>query len=508
MRIKNAVRNSFFSIVSQIILIVVGFFCQRVMNLRLGEELVGMNSVISNIIALLSVTELGISVAVVFHLYRAVAEDNKTQIAALMNLYRKAYYVFAAAIALLGLAVLPFVPLFLKENSFTLSYIRIIYGLWLLRTVASYLLSYKRSILIADQKEYIVSVCTLLINSLNYVVIIVIVEFTRNYILALALNVLLEFGINLWLNHYIDKKYPFIKAMKNALLQKEIVTKIWQDIKNIFVTRLSAKLLLSTDSLIMSSFINVAVVGLYANYTMITQSLTNIVVACSNALQPTVGNMFIEKDHEKEYGVLRQITFLFFVFASFASVSLFALMTPFVTDIWLDAEYALGIEIIVWCVINFFTNTMCMPLNMMMGVTGLFDKERNISMIAAIVNIVLSLILVVPLGIPGVLLGTFIAYLVQFLYRAEILIRRYMNKNYFSYMFEVLQYAVLTIIEVALVAVCKQKLYAVGSIRGFLLLIGICVLLPNALNFLLFFRSWRFRSIWNMMKELLMSKER
>ena len=73
MRVKNAFRNSFFSIISKIILIAVGFFSQRVMNLRLGEELVGMNSVISNIIALLSVTELGISVAVIYHLYSAIA---------------------------------------------------------------------------------------------------------------------------------------------------------------------------------------------------------------------------------------------------------------------------------------------------------------------------------------------------------------------------------------------------------------------------------------------------
>ena len=140
MRIKNAFRNSFVSVFSQIILILVGFFSQRVLNLKMGEELVGMNSVISNIISFLSVTELGISTAVIYHLYGCLAQKDEAKIAALMNLYRKAYSVFALVITALGLCVMPFVHIFLKENTFSLEYVRLIYGLWLLRTVFSYLL--------------------------------------------------------------------------------------------------------------------------------------------------------------------------------------------------------------------------------------------------------------------------------------------------------------------------------------------------------------------------------
>ena len=141
MRIKNIFRNSFFSLLSQFILIFVGFFSQRVMNLTMGEALIGMNSVISNIIAILSVSELGIASAIVFHLYDALAQQDEEKIASLMNLYRRAYYIFAAAITAMGLCILPFVHLFFKENVFSLSYIRLIYFLWLVRTAFSYLLS-------------------------------------------------------------------------------------------------------------------------------------------------------------------------------------------------------------------------------------------------------------------------------------------------------------------------------------------------------------------------------
>lgn len=503
MRIKNAFRNSFFSIISQIIIIIVGFFSQRVMNLRLGEELVGMNSVISNIIALLSVTELGISVAVVFHLYRAIAEQNEEQIAALINIYRKAYYVFAAVIGTLGLLVMPVVHLFLKENTFSLSYVRIIYGLWLLRTISTYLLSYKRSVLIADQKEYIVSIGTLLANVLNYSLIIIIVELTRNYVLALSLNIVVEFAVNLWISYYVDKKYPFLKKYGRAPLDREVLHKVLQDIKNIFVTRLSSKLLLCTDSLIMSSFISVAVVGLYSNYVMITQSLTNIVVAFSNALQPSVGNMLIDGDHEKEYGVLRQITFIFFCGASFTAVSLLVLMTPFVTDIWLGEGYALHTSIIVLCVINFFVQTLGMPLNMILGVTGLFQKEKKAAMLSAVINLVLSLIFVQYWGVHGVLLGTLAAYTVQIVYRLKIVIHEYMKQDSKQYIIELLQYIGLTVIECGIMYIISQKLYKSRNLFSFALLMLCCIVVPNSMNWLLYRKTWRFQSVLRMLQSLL-----
>lgn len=507
MRIKNAFRNSFFSVISQVILILVGFFSQRVMNLRMGEELVGMNSVISNINAILSISELGMSTAVVFHLYSAFANGDEKRIASLMKLYKRAYCVISAVIVALGLCVLPYVHLFLKENSFSISYIRFIYGLWLLRAALACLLSYKRSILIADQREYIISIAALLANVLNYLLIIVMVELFRNYAAALALNIVVEVLLNLWISQYVNQKYTFLRQYKNEPMDKDVVKKVFGDIKNIFVIRMSTNLLTSTDNLIMSSFISVAVVGLYSNYSMIIQSVTNILEACSNALQPTVGNLFTEQNHKKEYDVLRQITFLFFCGTSFASVSLIMLMTPFVADVWLGREYALSMSIIVCCVVNFFTRLTSMPLAMMMGVTGLFDKERNLSILVAVTNLGLSLALVSKLGVVGVLLGTFASYMIQIVVRIKILIRDYMHQKCGRFVFEMLQYVVITVLEVIAALEIKKYVYIEGSILSFILLMIICVLLPNLINYVLFHRNWRFLSILGLIKNLLASKE-
>ena len=300
MRLKSAIKNSFFGVLGQAVLIVVGFFCQRTMNLLLGAELVGMNGVISNVIAILSVSELGIATAVVYNLYSAIAGRDEKRIAGLMNLYRKAYLIFALVIFGLGMGVMPFIHHIMNETAFSQGYIRRLFFLWLVRTVLSYLLSYKRSILIADQREYLVSITALVVNVLNYSLTIVILQLSGNYMWALAVNIVIEAVSNLWIAAYVNRKYPFLKRLRKAPLEHTIVERVMDNIKNIFVTRLFTKLLLSTDKIIVSGMITTVTAGLYSNYCLVTQSVVNIMVALSGALKPALGNLFLEEDKEKD----------------------------------------------------------------------------------------------------------------------------------------------------------------------------------------------------------------
>ena len=310
MRAKNIGKNSFFSVFSQALIILAGFFSQRVINLKLGAELVGLNGVISNVIAVFSVTELGMSTAIVFHLYRALAEGKEEKIAALMNLYRRAYQIVAGVITLLGLGFLPFLQYFLRENHFSLAYVRMIYALWLIKTVLGYLLSYKRSIVIADQREYVASLATLMISLFHYCSVIVIASLWGKFEWALVFSIGFEALVNLGLIAYVNAKYPFLRHYRRRRLDPGIKESVFHDVKNLFVTRIAQKLLGCTDNLILSSFISLGIVGLYSNYCLITQSLINVMQALSGALQPTVGNLLVEGDRERDRDLLQVFTFV------------------------------------------------------------------------------------------------------------------------------------------------------------------------------------------------------
>lgn len=498
MRVKNVMRNSFFSLLSQIVLIFIGFVSQRTLNLKLGEALVGLNGVVSNIIAILSVSELGISTAVVYNLYQALAEHDEETIAGLMNLYRRAYDVFAAVITVLGLLITPFVHLFLKNNPFTVEYVRLIYVLWLVRTVLSYLLSYRRSILIADQQEYIVSIVTLIVNVVNYSAIIFIVIYTQNYVAALGLNIVVDALSNLWISRYVGKKYPFLRRLRGMPLQKGLRARVFANIKNIFVVRLANKLLVATDNVIISGFIGVAFAGRYSNYCLITNSLTNIALALSNAIQPSVGAMFVEKESDRDEKMLRIVTFLFFLLASSAGCGVYAVANPFVGDFWLNGSYLLDMEVVGFCVLNFYVLILSLPIAMVMGVTGLFDKERNLAVLTGLCNMALSLGLVKKYGIFGVLAGTLAAYLLQMFYRIYVFYRVYLNISMRGYLTELLQYALLGFAEIRLVYALSGYVYRAGSFLHLLWLILFSGGLPLVINLVIYKKSRRLKSIFKL----------
>lgn len=482
-------------------IIAAGFFSQRIINIRLGSELVGLNGVISNVINVFSVTELGFSTAIVFHLYRALAEGREKHIAELMNLYRKAYYCIAAAIMTLGLGFLPFVHFFLKTDHFTLSYVRLIYILWLLRTVLGYLLSYKRSIIIADQKEYISSLAVMILNIVNYVSIIVIVALTDNYILALISNILFEMLVNILLILYVDRTYSYLRTYRRLKVEEGLVRNVFGDVKNLFVTRIAQRLLISTDNLILSSFINLGIVGFYSNYCLITQSLVNILRALANALQPSVGAVMVDENEERDKDLLQVISFLFFFLAAIVMSGVANMSSIFVGDIWLGRGFLLSDPTVFLCALNCMLNIMSVPIEIFVNVSGLFQFDKKVAVAGAVVNLAVSLILVRPIGIDGVLAGTAAAYLVLFTGKTIGFYRLHLRKSMLGYLARMSAYGLLAVLETVLAGYLVGKVYQGWNFGLFLLALIISAGIPAAINFLVFWKSPVFGKAMEMIRQ-------
>jgi O-antigen/teichoic acid export membrane protein len=201
------------------------------------------------------------------------------------------------------------------------------------------------------------------------------------------------------------------------------------------------------------------------------------------------------------------VTFIFFIIASVASTAIFSLITPFVADFWLGENYTMEMSVVAICVMNFCFFTISMPIQMMMGVTGLFNKERNISIIVAIVNLVLSLALVGRLGIVGVATGTFASYFVQMAYRIKVFFHEYIEMNCGRYVFDIIQYCVVSLFDVGVVYLITTSVYQ-KNFLSFLLIIVIAGITPLLIDGLIYCRSWRFQSILSMAKELVGNRKK
>ena len=162
MRTKNAFMNMISSLISHFVSMFIGFFVQAIFVKNLGTEYLGINGLFSNIFSMLGVVELGIGSSIIYNLYKPIAQNNKEKIKSLMNFYKKCYRIIALIIV--------------GDTTINLLTIRIIFLLFMLDIICSYLLTYKRSILYASQKNYIIDFIhigyLLILNTVHVIILL------------------------------------------------------------------------------------------------------------------------------------------------------------------------------------------------------------------------------------------------------------------------------------------------------------------------------------------------
>ena len=213
-RTKNSARNACVAIVSKVIYIVMSFICRTVFIKILGTEYLGVNGLFTNILTMLSFAELGIGVAIIYKMYKPIAEDDHEQIKTLIHFYKRAYATIGTVILILGLMVIPFLGSIIKDSPNIKENLSFIYVLFLVNTSISYFFAYKKSIITGHQKEYIINLITLVVTTVLNILQIVFLFITHNYIVYLLLQIIATVTDNVIASKMANKMYPYIKEKK------------------------------------------------------------------------------------------------------------------------------------------------------------------------------------------------------------------------------------------------------------------------------------------------------
>lgn len=252
------------------------FIVQTVFIYRLSEEFLGASGLFTSVLGILNIAELGIGSAISFALYKPLAENDKDQLKALMALYKKAYLSIGCFILVIGFILLPLLPYIVKDSIEGLN-INILYLLYLTNTVCSYLfMSYKSSLLIADQKQYIVQLYyskISIISGISQILILLIMpaKSAATYYAYTITGIFFVVLQNILISRRTDKVYPYILEKSNIPIKPEVKRKIIQNVKALSIANVSRKALDSIDTIIISaSLVNgFAIIGKYSNYTLI-----------------------------------------------------------------------------------------------------------------------------------------------------------------------------------------------------------------------------------------------
>lgn len=493
-RTKKVVLNAISSVVQQVIVVLVGFVNRKIFLVTIGVAYLGVNGLFSNILSLLAMSELGVGTAIIYSLYKPLAEGKEDEVCKLMNFYKQAYRLIAMAIVAIGVIICMFLGVFINinESGFTLKELQIIFLLYLLQTASTYLFSYKRSLFFADQKAYITSYIDTGFKVFISIATAVIMVVTKNFYLYLILTIILNLINNAAISFYADKRYPYIK--RKLKLETEKVRKIFGNIKNIFIHKVASTAITSTDNILISKFVGIAVVGLYSNYQLVIDSVSNIMRRILQSIQASVGNLLATEDTERAEEILYQATLVAHLIASFSSVALSCLVQDFIILVF-GQEYTLEFSIVFISIFSFMLVLMKEPLYQFVSVSGLFKEDRTNAIIGMILNLGISLILVIRIGLAGVFLGTVISSIITFILKINFFYSKFLRKSAMKYHIVISGYIIISFAEIAITSWLCSCLIIENTYINFLFKMGMCVLIPNLINILLFWRQKDFQKL-------------
>ena len=497
MRSKNSIKNVLMAFTMNIVTILIGFISQKVFINTLGTEYLGLNGLFTNVISMLGIVELGLGSAIIYNLYKPIAENNKEQVKSLMLFYKTSYKVIAVIITIIGLLVIPLLPFIIGETSIKEN-INLIYVLFLLDIVVSYLLTYKRSILYANEKTYIVNIVHICYLILLNGVQILILYTTKNYILYLVIKIVFRILENIVLTIIANRKYEYIKEKNVKKLEKSIKKDIFIKVKGLIYHKIGGFVVLGTDNIVISRFLGVVTVGLYSNYNLIIQALSNLFSQAFSSITASVGNLLIENDTNRSYKIYRNMLFFNSWIFAFASAGLLCIIDPFI-KVWIGEQFLLPFNVLIALVINFYMQGMRKTSNTFKEAAGIFYEDRHVPILESIINIIASVILVNILGLAGVFIGTIISTFVLFFYSyPKFVYKPLFKRNYIQYLKDYVPYVLTAIISVTITYMIINGINLQNTILQIVVNLILVIVIPNIIHLIVFFKTEEFQYYKNM----------
>lgn len=486
-RTKNASRNILFGLILKIYQIVVPFLMRTAMIYFMGVEYLGLNSLFASVLQVLNLAELGVGVAMVFNMYKPIAEDNTKKICALMHLYKIYYRVIGIIILVLGLALLPFIPYLVKGDLPEGLNIYVLYLINLGATVLTYwLFAYKNSLLNAHQRNDVTSKISLITNTVQYLLQLAVLIFLKDYYIYCIVLLSAQIANNLITAAIVTKMYPNYHA--DGKLEKAEIKVINQRIKDLFTAKLGAVVVNSADTVIISAFLGLTILAEYQNYYFIMTAVIGVVAIVFSSCTAGIGNSLIVETKEKNYNDFQKFTFITAWIASFCTACFLCLFQPFM-KIWVGEELMLDISVVVLLCIYYYIYEVNCVLNLYKDAAGMWHEDRFRPLVTALANLVLNLVSVLFLGLYGVILSTVISTLfVGMPWLLKNIFTVIFEKNKMrSYVINLIKYTAVTIISSAMsFFVCT--FYSFGLWYDLLLSILTCIVIPN-LAFVFAFRK-------------------
>lgn len=388
---KKGLLNVIVSIVFKVFLLVGAIIVRRFLIQYAGEDVNGLDSLYVSIIGFLSVAELGVGSAITFCMYKPIVEGDDDKVSALYRLFVKLYLIIGGIIFATGCILLPFLKYLAGGYAEINQNLYLTFFLTLVSVVISYMFSAKISLINAYKNNYISTAITSSGQLIQFGLQILVLILTRSFIWYLVCKIiaaLLQWGAT---ELAVRKKYKQIiknKQKIDASTKKEVT----KNVKAMFMHKIGGVLVNSADSMIISAFIGVVILGRYTNYTTIILSMTGVLALFFTPLTSIIGHLCVQEDKTAVTKYLNIFHTFNFIIGTVFFLGYYGIIDNLVTICYGgggDLELSKWISFII--TLNYFIQFMRQATLLFRDATGTFYNDRWKPLIEGFLNIGLSI---------------------------------------------------------------------------------------------------------------------
>lgn len=478
------------------------FFIRTIFIYTIGLEYLGLNSLFTSVLQMLSLAELGFGTAVVYSLYKPLAEKDTDTVCATMAFLKKTYRYVGLFILVLGIILSFFLPKLIHGEVPKDINIYYIYFLYLINTVISYFFAgYKSALLTANQRDDIKSKVVTFTSIGQYLLQGAALWFFRNYYVYIVILPLTTLMVN-FTNAYLTKKF-FPQYIAKGKLPKEQISPMTKQIGGLLISRIAGVSRNAVANVMISSFIGLVSLAIYSNYTYIETSVHGLLTIVGASIVAGVGNSIVKESEQKNHQDFMKFNFIYMWVSGWIFCCFINLFQPFIT-LWVGAKSTISYPtVVLLCLMFYFTAAGDMR-NTYVNATGIWWQNKWRSILEAVVNVLLCFVLIRRFQISGVLVAIIISTVVVNLwYGSTILYTEYFKNQKFSiFILSHLQYFLVTIV-VTVVTFCCCHFISTISWGTLVFRLIICLIVPNALYLIIYHRKAEFQSVKDLVKRMI-----
>lgn len=427
MRTKKSIYNFISDALPYLVLGILSFLRIKFLIKYYGEEVNGYIQLITQVFAYLSLAEAGFGTAVMYKLYKPLADNDKEKISSIVVGSKQIFKKIAFVMTIGSFVCSILIPIFINKGNLSISFTVSIFLLNSVHYLLEYFLIYPYTTLLqADQNQYISNFYRNLTKILFGLLELYLMSLTLNLLLIIGINVIFTLIYVLLVMKKVKKLYPWLdeKAKPD--------TSAFKMTKDVVVHKISNLIFTKTDPIILSRY-SLNYVSIYSSYNYILEFLTTIISKLYNALRSSYCNIVaLNKTEDKKYFKIF-LSFSFFI-ACFCSLTFYTTVNLFVGKVWLDENNVFNISVVTLFAIIMFGRIIINPIYVARDSKGLFKETKGFTVLQAITNIVLSIILVKKYQIFGVLLATCISqYLILIPSNVYIIYKKIFNVSIFNF---------------------------------------------------------------------------